>query len=134
MRVGYATGVFDLFHVGHLRFLRNASALCNRLIVGVSTDELACYKGRKPVIPEEQRMEILRGVKGVDAVVPQRDLDKVLAHDQLKFDVLFVGGWFGDERWKEYERVLKSRGVDVVYFPYTDLVSSTKIIETIRGE
>jgi glycerol-3-phosphate cytidylyltransferase len=134
MCVGYTAGVYDLFHVGHLRLIQAAAALCDRLIVGVSTDEVAAVKGSRPVISETHRMEVLRGIVGVDVVIPQTDFDKVKAHDRLKYDVLFIGDdWYGDDRWAGYEKTLKERGVDIIYLPYTTEISSTSIINEIMG-
>lgn len=137
MTVGYTCGVYDLFHIGHLNLLKNAKGLCDKLIVGVSTDELVAYKHKKAVIPFEERLEIIRNIKCVDAAIPQDDLDKFKAWEKLRFDILFVGDdWYGDPRWKEMEEKFKDVGVRVVYFPYTKGTSSTILNETlakIRG-
>lgn len=133
MIVGYAAGVFDLFHVGHLNLLRNAKALCDKLIVGVSTDELiAEYKHKRPVIPFAERCEVVRGIRHVDLVVAQETRDKFEAWRKLKYDVLFVGDdWFGRQLWEEMEARLKEQGVRIVYFPYTQGTSSTLINEIL---
>ena len=132
--VGYTTGVYDLFHIGHLNLLKNAKGMCDRLIVGVTVDDLVLYKGKKAMIPYEDRAEIVRSVKYVDAVVPQYDMDKVAACKKLGASILFVGDdWYGTEKWQEYEEELKKIGVDVVYFPYTKGVSSTKISEALNN-
>ncbi len=112
--VGYTSGVFDLFHVGHLRILHNAAGLCDRLIVGVSSDELVEYKGKAPIVPFAERMEIVREVKGVSAVVPQYDMDKFAMWERLKFDIMFVGDdWHGTEKWNAIEaRLLRGRCTD----------------------
>lgn len=124
--VGYTSGVYDLFHIGHLNILRNAKSLCDKLIVGVTVDELVSYKGKKAMIPFEERIEIVRNIKCVDAAVPQTDIDKYKMWQRLKFDVLFVGDdWFGAPKWKSMEAKLKKVGVRVVYFPYTKGVCST---------
>lgn len=126
--VGYTTGVFDLFHVGHVHLLKNAKSMCDRLVVGVSTDELVLYKGKKPVIPYDERAEIVRAIEYVDAVVPQESMDKFAAWEKLKFDVMFVGDdWYGTEKWKKYEEQFEKVGVKIVYFPYFKGTSSTKI-------
>ena len=91
MVVGYTTGVYDLFHIGHLNLLKNARGLCDKLIVGVSTDTLVGYKGKRPIIPFEDRIEIVRNIKWVDAAIPQESLDKFAAWEKLKFDIMFVG-------------------------------------------
>ena len=131
--IGYTSGVFDLFHVGHLNLLIAAKSLCDRLVVGVSTDELVAYKHKKPVIPFDERIQIVRACSYVDAAVAQESLDKVEAHKRLKFDSLFVGDdWHGDPGWLEMEKVLTERGVKVCYFPYTKSTSSTLINQTLR--
>ena len=130
--VGYTSGVFDLFHVGHLNLLRNASSLCDNLIVGVSTDELVSYKNKKAVIPHAERMEIIRNIKYVDAVVPQEDMDKFKMWERLKFDVMFVGDdWFETDIWREIEAQFNEVGVKIVYFPYTKGVSSSLLNEVL---
>lgn len=138
MIVGYTTGVYDLFHIGHLNLLKNAKGLCDKLIVGVSSDELVAYKNKKAVIPHLERMEIVRNIKYVDAVVPQYDMDKFKMWKQLKFDVMFVGDdWFETAKWEKLDEQFKAVGVKIIYFPYTKGVSSTKInkaLDDIRNE
>ena len=133
--VGYTTGVFDLFHVGHLRLLNRAKSKCDRLIVGVSTDELVEeYKRKKPVIPFEERAEIVSALKCVDEVVPQKHRDKVAAYHEIKFDIMFVGSdWKGSDLFNEVESELAGHGVDVVYFEYTSNVSSTSLQSTLQA-
>ncbi len=132
MVIGYTTGVFDLFHVGHLNMLKNAKGMCDRLIVGVTTDELVSYKHKRAVIPFEERMEIVRNIKYVDAVVPQESMDKYEMWKKLKFDVMFVGDdWYGTEKWQKYEEQFKEAGVKIIYFPYYKGTSSTLINETL---
>ena len=133
MIIGYTTGVFDLFHIGHLNLLKNAKGMCDKLIVGVTTDELVIYKHKKAVIPFEERIEIIRSIKYVDAAIPQEDLDKFKAWKKLKFDLLFVGDdWYNTSRWQEFERKFLNVGVRIVYFPYTKGTSSTLINETLK--
>ena len=133
MVIGYTTGVFDLFHIGHLNMLKNAAALCDKLIVGVTTDELVSYKNKKAVIPFHERLEIVRNIECVDAVVPQYDMDKIAAQERLNFDIMFVGSdWHGTEKWNKIESSLAEKGVRVVYFPYTQGTSSTMINETLN--
>ena len=130
--IGYTSGVYDLFHVGHLNLLKNAKGLCDKLIVGVTSDELVSYKNKKAVIPHAERMEVVRNIKFVDAVVPQNDMDKFKMWERLKFDVMFVGDdWFDTPKWKELDDLFKSVGVKIIYFPYTKGVSSTLINETL---
>lgn len=132
--VGYTTGVFDLFHIGHLNILRNAKGMCDELIVGVSSDELVSYKGKQPVIPYEERAEIVRNIKCVDAVVKQEDMDKFKMWENLKFDVMFVGDdWKGTEKWNKLEQQFAEVGVKIVYFPYTKTTSSTLITKTLHS-
>lgn len=129
MIIGYTSGVYDLFHIGHLNMLRNAKGMCDHLIVGVTTDELMrSYKQRDCIIPYPERVEIVRAIRYVDAVVPQRSLDKLDAWKRLKFDRMFVGDdWYESPSWKSLETDLDGNGVRIVYFPYTLGVSSTLI-------
>lgn len=131
--VGYTCGVYDLFHVGHLNLLRNAKSLCDTLIVGVTTDDRVIYKGKRCIIPYEDRAEIVRAIRYVDCVVPQKDHDKVEAYHHLKYDILFVGDdWYKNENWKQWETELKEYGVKIIYFPYTQRVSSTKLRNILK--
>tara|TARA_B100000963_G_scaffold361577_1_gene397835 strand:+ start:2312 stop:2782 length:471 start_codon:yes stop_codon:yes gene_type:complete len=130
--IGFTTGVFDLFHIGHLNMLRNASSLCDKLIVGVTTDELVSYKGKEAIIPFLERMEIVRSISYVDAVVAQADMDKMKLYKKLKFDVMFVGDdWFDSEKWNQFDKDFKEVGVKIIYFPYTQGTSSTLINEIL---
>lgn len=124
MKIGYAAGVFDLFHIGHLILLKNAKGLCDKLIVGVTVDELVAYKGKKAMIPFEDRLELVRSIKYVDAVVPQYDMDKLTMCKKLGASVLFVGDdWYGTEKWKNYEKEFEKEGIKIIYFPYTKGIS-----------
>ena len=126
--IGYTSGVFDLFHVGHLNILNQAKSLCDKLIVAVSTDELVMYKFKKAVIPFEERIEIVNSIKCVDVTVPQLSMDKVDAWKRYKFDVLIVGDdWDQTEKWEKIELDLEKRGARVIYIPYTKRTSSTMI-------
>ena len=132
MIIGYTTGVFDLFHIGHLTMLKNAKSMCDKLIVGVTVDELVKYKHKKAVIPFEERIEIVRSIEFVDAAIPQNTMDKFETWQRLKFDVMFVGDdWYGSAKWQEYERQLNEVGVRIIYFPYTKGTSSTLINQTL---
>lgn len=128
-RVGYTSGVFDLFHIGHLNILTRAREQCDHLIVAVTTDELALEtKGRFPVIPYEERAEIVASLRVVDEVIPQRTMKKIDVLDSHPFDVIFVGDDHrGTERWNQYEIEFEARSIDVVYFPYTTHTSSTRL-------
>ena len=132
MVIGYTTGVYDLFHIGHLNLLKNARGMCDRLVVGVTVDELVQYKGKTAVIPFEERVEIVRACRYVDAVVPQYDMDKLKVCKELGATYMFVGDdWYGTEKWKEYEKEFAREGISIVYFPYTRGVSSTKISQAL---
>ncbi len=134
MITGYTTGVYDLFHIGHINLLRNAKSLCDKLIVGVTVDELVAYKNKKSVIPFEERMEIVRSCQYVDAVIPQESMDKMENWQRLKFDIMFVGDdWYQTEKWNTIEEDFKEKGVKVIYFPYTKGTSSTLINEVLKG-
>ena len=131
--IGYTTGVYDLFHIGHLNLLKNAKGMCDKLIVGVTVDDLVVYKGKKAMIPFEDRIEIVRSCRYVDAAVPQYDMDKLTACKKLGATVLFVGDdWYGTEKWIEYEKKFKEEGIRIVYFPYTRGISSTKITQALQ--
>lgn len=137
--VGYTTGVFDLFHIGHLRLLKRAKRHCDYLIVGVSTDELVKeYKKKTPVIPLADRLEIVSSIRYVDEVVLQTDRDKVQQFKDINYNILFVGSdWKGDPLWVDLERYLSDAGAAVKYFEYTEKVSSshlTGILKKIYGE
>ena len=132
MIIGYTAGVFDLFHIGHLNLLKNAKGMCDRLIVGVTVDDLVTYKGKKAMIPFEDRIEIVRSIRFVDAAIPQYDMDKLSVCKKIGASVLFVGDdWYGTPKWQEYEKEMKDNGIQLVYFPYTRGVSSTIITETL---
>jgi len=133
--IGYTAGVYDLFHMGHLNLLKNAKGMCDRLIVGITVDELVKYKGKEVFIPFLERAEIVRSCKYVDAVVPQEDMDKLTMCKKLGASYLFVGDdWYGTEKWQNYEREFAEAGIKIVYFPYTKSVSSTKIREALKNE
>lgn len=133
-KIGYTTGAFDLFHVGHLRILQRAKEQCDYLYVGVSTDELILdYKGSKPFVPFEERMEILKAIKYVDEVIPQENMDKYEMWKKISYNVLFHGSdWKGSSMYNEIEKKLNEKGVDVIYFEHTDGISSTMIKERLN--
>ncbi len=135
-KIGYTTGVFDLFHIGHLNILRRAKEECEYLIVGVSTDDVVeTYKHKRPVIPFEERVEIVRAIRYVDEVVPQTSMDKLEAWKTLHYDALFHGSdWKGSAMYDEVERELESVGVSMVFLPHTEGTSSTMISERLRDE
>jgi glycerol-3-phosphate cytidylyltransferase len=126
-KVGYAPGVFDMFHIGHLNILRNASQQCDYLIVGVVSDEIALVaKGDPPVVPLAERLEIVRSVRYVDEAVAETEPDKVAVWRRLHFDMIIKGDdWRGTAKGDRLERDMASVGVEVVYLPYTMNTSST---------
>ncbi|SRR5690554_4709128 len=134
-KIGYTTGVFDLFHIGHLNILKKAKEHCNYLIVGVTTDEeVFRIKNRKPIIPFEERLEIINSIRLVDKAVPEYDTDKLLAWNEYKFNVIFKGDdWRGTPKWLKYEKEFSKLGVEVKYFPYTKGTSSTLIREVLSA-
>ena len=133
-KIGYTTGVFDLFHVGHLEILRKAKENCEYLIVGVSTDELVQeYKNKTPIITFEQRIEIVKSIKYVDEVVVQKDRDKLSALHKIGFNIMFVGDdWKGSKIFSELEMKFQKYGVEIFYFPYTKNISSTSLRSTLK--
>lgn len=132
--VGYTTGVYDMFHIGHLNVIRNAKAQCDYLIVGVSTDELVKKeKSKTPVVPFVERMEIVKALKYVDEVVPQFNRNKLEAWEKYHFDKMFVGSdWQGTPQWEKIEEQFAPLGVEIVYLPHTDGISSTKLTAIIK--
>ncbi len=136
MIIGYTTGVFDLFHVGHLNILRNAKSMCDKLIVGITTDEMMMsYKKKNTVIPFEERCEIVSAIEFVDLVLPQSNMNKIEAWEKLKFNKMFVGDdWYKNKKWEDYEKQLKEHNVEIIYFPYTKKTSSTLINEILNKE
>lgn len=133
MVIGYTTGVFDLFHVGHVRVLRKAKSLCDRLIVGVTNDELVSYKNKRSVISFEERLEIVQSCKYVDLAVEQTTMDKMDAYNRYGFNIMFVGDdWYQTDKWKEFDKQFNNVGVRIIYFPYTKTTSSTLINETLK--
>ena len=135
-KIGYTTGVFDLFHVGHLNILKRAKELCDYLIVGVSTDELVKeYKHKTPVIPFEERKAIVSAIKYVDEVYTQKNMNKFEAWEDLHFNVIFHGDdWKNSDLYKENEKKLNEVGVECVYFPYTKNISSTILKEKLLSK
>ena len=132
--IGYTTGVFDLFHIGHVRILKKAKSLCDKLIVGVSTDALVKkYKNKKPIIPFIERLEVIRSLKFVDSVVTQNSLNKFTSLKKLKYDIIFVGDdWYATKKWKNLDEKFKELGVKIIYLPYTKRTSSTKITKILN--
>ena len=128
-KIGYTTGVFDLFHIGHLNILRRAKEMCDYLIVGVSTDRLAWeYKNKKPIIPYSERVAIVEAIRYVDKVVSQTTMDKMIAWKELKFDVMFHGDdWKGTPLYQKYKEQFELVGIDLVFIQHTVGTSSTDL-------
>lgn len=127
MIVGYTTGVFDLFHIGHLNIIKNAKQESDYLIVGVTTDELAfSIKGKRPIIPFSERKSIVESIRYVDRVVAQKEINEINDWKNYRFTKIFKGGdWQNSEKWNRLEKTFASLGVYVVFFPYTQHTSST---------
>jgi glycerol-3-phosphate cytidylyltransferase len=135
IRIGYAPGAFDLFHIGHLNLLRRAKERCDYLIAGVVADDvLIRHKGVTPVIPLAERLEIVRNVRYVDAAMPAMTNDKVEIWKELQFNVLFKGNdWQGTEKGAKLERDFAALGVEVVYLPYTLSTSSSALRRALQN-
>jgi glycerol-3-phosphate cytidylyltransferase len=134
-KIGYTSGVYDLFHIGHLNILRRAKERCEFLIVGVTTDELAYIrKNKHPVIPENERMEIVQAIRYVDKVIFQSDMNKLKVVQEYHVDAVFVGSdWKNSQDWNRYEKEFAEEGCDVVYLQHTDGVSSSSIRKTLES-
>jgi len=135
-KIGYTTGVFDLFHIGHLNILRESKKRCDFLIVGVSTDEVVIkYKSKKPIIPFDERIAIVAAIKYVDKVVAQTTMDKMEAWKNLKFDALFHGDdWKGSSLYDKYVKEFSNVGVDIVFLPHTEGISSTELAAKLQSK
>ncbi len=135
--IGYTAGVYDMFHIGHLNVIKNAKERCDYLIVGVSTDEVVEQnKNKKPIIPFNERVAIVKAIRYVDKVIPQEryDIDgKIQTVKNNNINVMFVGSdWQGTEKWNNIEKELAKIGCVVVYLPYTDGISSTMLRSKIK--
>ena len=133
MVIGYTTGVYDMFHIGHLNILKRAKEQCDYLIVGVSTDELVQREKNKiPIISFEERCAIVGAIRYVDQVVPQFDKNKFEAWEKYHFNKMFVGSdWKGTEAWNIFEEQFRPLGVEIVYLEHTDGISSTILRDKI---
>lgn len=136
MVIGYTTGVYDMFHIGHLNIIRRAKEQCDYLIVGVSTDELVqSEKHKTPIIPFNERCAIVAAIKYVDQVVPQVNKKKFAAWEKYHFDKMFVGSdWKGTDAWKQYEQQFAPVGVEIVYLDHTDGISSTILRDKLNSQ
>ncbi|MEO5779331.1 adenylyltransferase/cytidyltransferase family protein [Arthrobacter sp. PAMC25284] len=129
LRIGYAPGAFDLFHIGHLNVLKHAKSECDYLIAGVVSDEmLERVKGRPPLIPLSERMEIVGSIDFVDKAFAEVVPDKIQVWEELGFNVFFKGDdWKGTPQGQRLEKSFGAVGVEVVYFPYTVHTSSSAL-------
>jgi glycerol-3-phosphate cytidylyltransferase len=134
--VGYTTGVYDMFHIGHLNILKRAKEQCDYLIVGVSTDELVQHdKNKTPIIPFADRCAIVESIKYVDQVVAQENKNKYEAWEKYHFNKMFVGSdWKGTPQWGGYEKQFSPLGVEIVYLDHTDGISSTILRNRLNEE
>ena len=134
-KVGYTDGVYDMFHVGHLNMIEQAKQHCEYLIVGVHGDDVVeGYKNRRPVICESDRRRIVEAIKGVDKAVINETRDKRTLWEMHHFDAIFIGDdWKGTERWNEFEKMFAELGVDVIYVPYTQGISTTYLREKLKN-
>lgn len=128
-KIGYTQGVYDMFHIGHLNLINKAKEQCDYLIVGVNSDKLVqSYKHKDTVIKERDRAEIVRNLKAVDECIIVNTLDKLELLNEIKFDAIFIGDdWYGNLRWMQTKENLAKFGVDVVFLPHTDGISSTML-------
>lgn len=133
-KIGYTTGVFDMFHIGHLNILKRAKERCDYLIVGVTTDELCLIrKNKKPIISQDDRVSIVSAIKYVDEVVLQTDMNKTEAVKRYNVDAVFVGSdWKNSDTWNQYEKEFSKFGCDVVYLEYTEGISSSVLREKLN--
>ena len=134
-KIGYTSGVYDMFHIGHLNILRRAKEQCDLLMVGVSTDELVReYKNKTPIMPFEDRFEIVKAIRYVDMAVPQKTMDKIAMWKEHPFDVMFHGDdWKGTDLYQGYIEQFKQVGVDVIFLPHTEGISSSMLRRIMKG-
>ena len=135
-KIGYTQGTYDLFHVGHLNLLKHAKEQCEYLIVGVNSDLLVEeYKNKKTHINEFDRVQIVEAIKYVDKVIITKTLDKNLIYKDFKFDVIFIGDdWKGNSRWEKTKDEFSKIGVDVVFLPHTNGISTTLLSDKLKNE
>lgn len=132
--IGFTAGTFDMFHIGHLNLIKNAKSRCDYLIVGVNSDQLVQeYKGKKAVVPLEERMEIVRALRFVDEVVRIDSLDKKISWKQKHYNILFIGDdWKGNPRWEATAEEMQQYGVETVFLPHTEGTNSTLLREKLK--
>ncbi|MEO5833792.1 MAG: adenylyltransferase/cytidyltransferase family protein [Nakamurella sp.] len=134
-RIGYAPGVYDLFHIGHLNILKHARSQCDFLIAGVVSDEMTLLtKGKAPVVPLSERLEIVTSIRYVDEAVAEVVPDKLDTWRSVGFDIIFKGDdWRGTAKGHKLEADFATVGVEVMYFPYTMHTSSSLLRRFLSG-
>ena len=132
--IGYTQGTFDMFHIGHLNLIKNAKRHCDYLVVGVNSDDLVeSYKNKRPIIPLDERVEIMRAIKYVDEVIVTNTLDKKEIWEKVRFDEIYIGDdWKGNERWEKTGKEMEQLGAKLVFLPYTKDTSSTMLREKLK--
>lgn len=133
--IGYTQGTFDMFHIGHLNLIKNAKRHCDYLIVGINSDDLVeSYKKKRPIVPLEERIEIVRAIKYVDEVIVTDTLDKTKIWENIRFDEIYIGDdWKGNARWEQTGQDVKKLGARLVFLPYTKETSSTMLREKLKN-
>ena len=132
--IGYTQGTFDMFHIGHLNLIKNAKRHCDYLVVGVNSDDLVeSYKNKRPIIPLDERVEIMRAIKYVDEVIVTNTLDKKAIWEKVRFNEIYIGDdWKGNERWEKTGKEMEQLGAKLVFLPYTKDTSSTMLREKLK--
>lgn len=132
--IGYTQGTYDMFHIGHLNLIRNAKRRCDYLIVGVNDDGLVeQYKNKRPIVPLDERVEIVRAIKYVDEVIVTKTLDKKTVWEKIRFDEIYIGDdWKGNTRWEQTGKEMEALGAKLVFLPYTRDTSSTMLREKLK--
>ena len=132
--IGYTQGTFDMFHIGHLNLIKNAKRHCDYLIVGVNDDDLVeSYKNKRPIVPLNERVEIVRAIKYVDEVILTKTLNKKEVWEKVRFNEIYIGDdWKGNARWEETGKEMESLGAKLVFLPYTKDTSSTLLREKLK--
>ena len=132
--IGYTQGTFDMFHIGHLNLIKNAKRHCDILVVGVNSEDLVeSYKNKRPIIPLDERVEIMRAIKYVDEVIVTNTLDKKEIWEKVRFNEIYIGDdWKGNERWEKTGKEMEQLGAKLVFLPYTKDTSSTMLREKLK--
>ena len=132
--IGYTQATFDMFHIGHLNLIKNAKRHCDYLVVGVNSDDLVeSYKNKRPIIPLDERVEIMRAIKYVDEVIVTNTLDKKEIWEKVRFNEIYIGDdWKGNERWEKTGKEMEQLGAKLVFLPYTKDTSSTMLREKLK--